>query len=682
MYAREAIRNEIVSTSLANIRVGFAWLLALAVWGVADPAFAWVYPEHRDISIVAVEGLDSERRVQFDRLWNDARVGQEKRLCERGADSKQGVTPPCIDWAALSAIAGDHSCSSQDLTAVVLGSDWVLSVADVAAQLKIDLSRIDVLPPSSQIPGTKDVIADVRRHVQSESARAARINALRTADIRLQRADRQYASRASSNNAHFLQARPRTDTSPQEYAGLTLKAGSDISAMGVYAWYHLSALQKATRLANEKLTKREREAMTRAMLFDEAFALHFLEDMFSAGHIAGTWGDASQRKGTHDFYNEAGIEVFPWQGGNKSMVLMGDAHMRPEDLERASAAVRASLEQLLGSVSGRSRAADLPYTPAASAQPDAFDVCKNTTLEQRPEPLPGVREAYWAAYAGDLGEVLRPTPIPSLGPGLGAMPRWRSEVGPFFGLAGAIDGRWINGGFGSSDGGGLIGGVELDARVGLGLDGVMDEAGDGLVFFSLGFRADSASTNSVSNSAQAKAGGNLTAAIPARTGLTTRLRMPFYLIPGDLLFLSPLYLFARERYQDMAVVAANGGLIPWQSGLATKIGRFQLVLGRELGITFFGLGGNDRVLAPSTTPGGPARVVDYQSIMFELPILEYRPYRSFTSDQSSSVIFQLFTGIDVPRSAKVVSPAGAPTPALHTVFSLGVRLEFDWRYYP
>jgi len=262
------------------------------------------------------------------------------------------------------------------------------------------------------------------------------------------------------------------------------------------------------------------------------------------------------------------------------------------------------------------------------------------------------------------------------------MPRWRSEVGPFFGLAGAIDGRWINGGFGSSDGGGLIGGVELDARVGLGLDGVMDEAGDGLVFFSLGFRADSASTNSVSNSAQAKAGGNLTAAIPARTGLTTRLRMPFYLIPGDLLFLSPLYLFARERYQDMAVVAANGGLIPWQSGLATKIGRFQFVLGRELGITFYGLGGNDRVLAPSTTPGGPARVVDYQSIMFELPILEYRPYRSFTSDQSSSVIFQLFAGIDVPRSVKVVSPAGAPTPALHTVFSLGVRLEFDWRYYP
>ena len=60
--------------------------------------------------------------------------------------------------------------------------------------------------------------------------------------------------------------------------------------------------------------------------------------------------------------------------------------------------------------------------------------------------------------------------------------------------------------------------------------------------------------------------------------------MPFYLIPGDLLFLSPLYLFSRDRYHGMAVVAANGGLIPWQSGLATGIGRFQFVLGRELGL--------------------------------------------------------------------------------------------------
>jgi hypothetical protein len=59
----------------------------------AGPALAWVYPEHRDISVMAVETLDSERRAEFDRLWSEARVGHEKRLCERGADTAQGVTP-------------------------------------------------------------------------------------------------------------------------------------------------------------------------------------------------------------------------------------------------------------------------------------------------------------------------------------------------------------------------------------------------------------------------------------------------------------------------------------------------------------------------------------------------------------------------------------------------------------
>jgi hypothetical protein len=38
----------------------------------------------------------------------------------------------------------------------------------------------------------------------------------------------------------------------------------------------------------------------------------------------------------------------------------------------------------------------------------------------------------------------------------------------------------------------------------------------------------------------------------------------------------------------MAVVAANGGLIPWQAGIATPVGRFQFILGREVVATFYG----------------------------------------------------------------------------------------------
>ena len=87
-------------------------LVAALIWGSASAAFGWIYPEHRDIAVLAVQGLDAERQGAFDRLWQEARAGDEQRLCALGADVAQGLAPPCIDWAALSGIAGDHACSS------------------------------------------------------------------------------------------------------------------------------------------------------------------------------------------------------------------------------------------------------------------------------------------------------------------------------------------------------------------------------------------------------------------------------------------------------------------------------------------------------------------------------------------------------------------------------------------
>ncbi len=450
-------------------------------------------------------------------------------------------------------------------------------------------------------------------------------------------------------------ARPRTDISPKEYFQLTFRPGSEINALGVWGQYHLSAMQKATRLAKDKLAPEERQALALSMLFDEGFALHFLEDIYSAGHIAGAWGNPSQRKGTHDLYNEVGLEVFLWLADRKSMVLMGDAHMRPVDAEHAAVAIRTSLEQVLDTAAGSSRATDMPYTPAAPIEPDAFDVCKNAALVARPEGLGAPPEAPRLA-----AEVVRPTPMPGLGPGLGAMPRFRSELGPFVGLAGMIDGRYISNGFTGSEGGGVIGGLDLSVRVGMGLEGVLDESGDGLIFLSVGLRGDTSSTNRYSESAVAQQGGALAAAIPSHVGISTRLRMPFFLIPGDLFLLSPLYFIAPERYMQMAVIAGNGGLLRWQSGWATPIGRFQFVLGREIGVTFFGLNGEDRLFVPSATPGGSTLVVGYKSIFFDLPVLEYRPFRAFSSNQSATLMAQLFTGATIPYSANVVLPAGAP----------------------
>lgn len=651
-------------------------ILALTL-GLTAPAAAWVYPEHRDIAALAVESLDGERRAVFEQLWRDARTGRETRLCEKPFELSPKDPPDCIDWAAFAAIAGDHSCSSRDMMRAVLETDWILDVAVVAWNLRRDLAALPVVVPFEQDEKSGAVVRDTRRRMELESVRAARINALRTADTRLQRADPDYATRAGSNGAHFLLPRPSTSTSSRDYATMTLRLGSETNATGVYGAYHLSAMQKATRLAQESLPAAERSALALAVLADEAFAVHFLQDMFASGHVAGTWGDPSQRKGTHDHYNAAGLEAFLWRGGTESVVLMGDAHMRPEDARRAAATVRTSLEQVLDHASGRPRGVRILHTPGALAQADAFDVCRTDTLPRRDDAMRTTAAAYQL-----VDEVIGATPVPGLGPGLGSMPRFRAEVGPFVGLAGTLDARRLDGAFVPQwSRPGWTGGVDLSVRAGFGLDGVMGESGDGLVFASIGLRSDSPSSASLPFTTGSQSGFGEAAQVPARLGVSTRIRMPFALVPGDLLLAAPLLLVSPQTYGNLAVAAGNGGLIPWQAGWATAIGRFQIVAGRELGVTFYGRPFEQSIVVPGVSSRGPARQIELNSVYYDLPLLEYRPYRAFDTTQSAAVVFQLFAGWEVPGSARDPIGTGARMPELKTIRSFGVRVVFDWRHY-
>jgi hypothetical protein len=649
-----------------------------ALWWPADRTLAWIYPEHRDIAVLAVQGLDTERRTAFERLWQDARGGYERRLCVQGADVEQGLAPSCLDWAAFSAIAGDHSCSSAEMLETARTADWIMAVAGVAAQLKRELAGIPVIAPVEQSQQGTTALDAARGRLADQASRAKRLNALRSADTQIQRADSQYASRADTNLAHFLLPRPDTNLDPLSYAAIALRPGSPLNAVGIYSWYHVSALQKANRLAEEHLSSAERQVLARAALADEAFALHFLEDAYAAGHIAGSWGNVAQRKGTHDYYNENGLEVFTWTGRDRTIVMMGDAHMRPEDAALVADAVRTSLQQLLDAASGRARGDARPTIPGNSTQAEDFDICKSATFPDRSDRLGSGITAYRSA----LREVLLSTPVPGLGPGLGALPRARSEVGAFVGLAAAIEGRAVNGGFEASQtDSGVLGGLDIGVRAGVGLEGALGDVGDGRVFAQLGFHSDVASSNKFSQTGLSTLEGHITAAIPSRTGLSLRLRMPYYLIPGDLLLLSPMYFTDREKYTRLAVTASNGGLLGWQRGYATPIGRFQFVLGRELGVTWYGLEGTQQLLAPPANPGDPVRVIDFKSVYFDLPIVEYRPYRAFSANQSSSLILKLFGGADVPYGDSVEIPSGAARADLRTVWSLGLRFVFDWRYY-
>lgn len=616
-------------------------------------ACAWVYPEHRRIALLAIQKLNPEQRAILDRMWATARKGHEARLTESIIDVDQGVHPTHIDFAAWAGISGDHSCSPKEMLDIVLRTDWILDVAHVAAQLEAD--------------------------IKSSRNRSEHLNALRNSDIRLQRADAEYATRAGSNNVHFLMARPEVNTTGNDYYTLCHRQGSELNAIGMYSWYHTSALYKAARSREANISEEQKSSLVLAALADEAFALHFLEDVYAAGHTAGTWGEAAVRKGTHDYYNEKGLEVATWEG--KRAILLGDAYMRPEDAEFAATSVGMSLNQLIMAASGQMKVRIDGEMTSHEIEPDTFNVCKNNIQPRRERRDTVNMQKEMLTY---LPQVLIRTPVPGLATGKGELPRFRSELGMFFGVSSSISGNYAFGGFAESQTNqGFIGGLQAGLRFGIGLDGVLNESGDGLIFLQAGIRQDASSTHNYLGNPNTTPAGALTSAIPGRGGWDFRMRLPYWLVPGDLLVFGPIvYLIAPQKAQEMGVIAVNGGLIPWQSGFQTGIGRFQFVLGREIGVSMFGTStfGDDALFVP--TPSGTTQIISYGSTKWDFPFLEYRPTRSFSMNQASMLMVQFSAGVDVPHSDKLLGPPTETIPVqLNPVWYIGARIIFDWRKY-
>lgn len=220
--------------------------------------------------------------------------------------------------------------------------------------------------------------------------------------------------------------------------------------------------------------------------------------------------------------------------GQPGFVALGGANMQPGDADRAASAVRESLAQLASALDDKTgaRVAAAFKMP----EPEGFNVC---------------RESYVPGAVGESPEILAVEPIiaqtprPALGAGKGALPRFRAEIGPFMGLSSAVRGTAFGGGFGSTQSGaGTIGGLDAAVRLGLGLEGVLNESSDGQVFIDLGIREDSS-----------ERGG---AFIPARSAFVIRLRVPFLLIPGDLIFATQVLAFTAPRKpKKMAMQSAN-----------------------------------------------------------------------------------------------------------------------------
>ena len=621
--------------------------ILLSLWPAA--VRAWIYSEHRQITARSIEMLEPETRSELDRLWQGAREGHEARLCAAADAGDQGGRPTCIDLASWPAVSGDHACSPDETLRVILESDWILNVARIAARAGAGIAN-----------------------ARNESERR---NAQMNGDLRLERADLDYSTRAGANNAHHLL--PRSGIDLRQYIADVVRAGAEPNVVGLFVIFHAAALEQAATPPPASESPAERAAQLRQILALETFALHFLEDAFAAGHVAGSWGPTAERKGTHDYYNEHGIEADTWD--NEPAILFGDAHMRPPDREGAAGAVRLAWEQLLAA-----------FVPDSAVRCDAvmvavpeeiaagtFDACKAAAMPGWIVP-PEIED--------DFQQIVRRTPIPFRGQGYASLPRFRAEIGPFVGIASGVVAEGADGGFSASREGGLVGSLDLGLRFGYGIDALLGDSGDGLVFVQGGILLQSRSTGGCGTDCPTDPiFSQFVPGLPARSALNFRLRVPFWLIPGDLLLAAPILAFVNPQLLErMAIVSADGGLIPWQTKLATPVGSLQFVAGREMSVNLFGyLGGEDAFLAVSghSPEGAPIfQPVAFRSIEWNFPILELRPLREYGTRYSFSTLVQFGAGFDTPFDAQSLIP-GQPVPPLKTRVFGFVRVFFDGRRY-
>ncbi len=630
------------------MRISPSIWLAVALAAVPGTASAWIYPEHRNIAVAGVQKLPPAERAAFDALWSEARKALPQRLCPAPSEGDQGTKPTCLDFAAIPAMSGDHSCSPKEVAEQTLPGDWILDVARVAAETQVALGQ-------------------ARDRDQS-------LNAIATSNLALQAADPAYVSRAGANNAHFLL--PRVNNDGEAYTRNSVKEGAPLNAMGMYLQYHMAALELAQRYAASPPPPAERPAAALRIVVTEGYALHWLEDIYASGHVVGTWGSDAWRKGTHDYYNEFGYDGVTW--GGEPIILFGDSFMRDADLRRASDAVKRSLEQLVSALRPGDELGVMAIgfgRPAA--QIFAFDSCTE-------EVQPSVAGA--DGLARHFTPMIQAMPVPGRGQGDVHLPRFREELGPFIGAFASATGNVGWGGFGT-DTAQFFGSLSAGVRLGFGAESLTGSVGTGLAFLDAGITMQSAQTESCDAGPACSVLGSSAffPRVPARTGLRLGIRMPFYLVPLDMLLLGPILAVASpSALSSVGVAAASGGLIPYERSFGIGLGTLQFVVGREIDAVLYGYLSDVVVLAPVGPPPDPESTygaTQLRSIALSFPILEWTPFRTFATQLVFATVVQFGFGVEIPFTSPVVYPEGYGNASLSPSYNFYLRGQFDGRYF-
>ncbi len=505
---------------------------------VSLSAHAWVITEHTRLTFESVQKLSKPHRAALQAAWGLAREHTpqaRQHLCKEVASAaivNETGKRWCVSMSTLPAVAADHSCSPSDLSQILADEPWIYDVLLEGRRVGADIAA-----------AADDAAAlyDIRRDH----------------DLLLQSVDADYADRAEVSSAHYQLV--RRSNALQEYLRDMLASGELSNTASLYAAYHAAALVAAARAARGDLSAPAVATWTWRAFVTESFALHFLEDAFSAGHVVGSWGGVAMRKGTHDYYSRFGLEVATWAG--EPYVAHGDIYLTDRDAQVVARAGERSLRQLaqvLAPLSGASVSAETAATiRAAALVPAVWDLNVCTT-----QTLSGLERLATARFLRDVwNETPRP---PRSSP---AAPRVRTEYGLFIGVSTAAGGSSLW----ATDGRPAEGDVQ--GRFGLGLgfsgDGMLSSLMTGRAFVevvALGRQNFSLGESSV--------------------GVGFRVHTPWTFIPGDAIITIPLAYAAKVAWP--ARQAFLGGALRLNAPVSLGEGaRFQFIGGRELTAVWF-----------------------------------------------------------------------------------------------
>jgi hypothetical protein len=138
--------------------------------------------------------------------------------------------------------------------------------------------------------------------------------------------------------------------------------------------------------------------------------------------------------------------------------------------------------------------------------------------------------------------------------------------------------------------------------------------------------------------------------VGGRTSLKLALRMPYYVVPFVLIVLAPVLIFTSpQAAQSVVFASAGGGLLGLQRRFETGAGTLQFMAGREIGLTLWGYLGTKNQFIPSNLDPNAARLVEYKSLEWDFPVLEYIPPRVFATSLALAVELQLGFSVEFPQ---------------------------------